>query len=135
MVKDMVADVGGGRHPDSGFSDSSDSSVVVEEESEVKVGKRRGEKERQKEEEERTVRKKAENEGTVGGLSVSFYSVTDMIRDRSLQLDINSNLFTSECLTTSFMGVEEEEQEEHGRLDKVGVGLSEKRPKVGRSNP
>lgn len=134
MVKDLVADVGGGRHPDSGFSDSSDSSVVVEDESEVKVGKRRGEKDREKEreEEDRTVRRRAEKDGAVGGLSVSFYSVTDMIRDRSLQLDINSNLFTSECLTTSFMDAEEGEQQEQGRLDKAGV---EKRPKVGRSNP
>ena len=47
VVKDLAADIGGGRHPDSGFSDSSDSSVVVEEEeTEVKVVKRRGEKER-----------------------------------------------------------------------------------------
>ena len=135
IVKELlVADVGGGRHPDSGFSDSSDSSVVVEDEAEVKVTKRRGEKDRGEKEEEkdRTVRRRAEKEGAVGGLSVSFYSVTDMIRDRSLQLDINSNLFTSECLTsTSFMDAEEGEEEE---LDKV-VGLSEKRPKVGRSNP
>ena len=137
MVKDLVADVGGGRHPDSGFSDSSDSSVVVEDETEVKMAKRRGEKDREKDEKEeekdRTVRRRAEKEGAVGGLSVSFYSVTDMIRDRSLQLDINSNLFTSECLTTSFMDAEEGEQEQ-GRLDKAGVGLPE-RPKVGRSNP
>ena len=137
VVKDLVADVGGGRHPDSGFSDSSDSSVVVEDDAEIKVGKRRGEKDRESEEKEeeegRTVRRRAEKEGAVGGLSVSFYSVTDMIRDRSLQFDINSNLFTSECLTTSFMDAEEGEQEK-GRLDKVGLGLSE-RPMVGRSNP
>ena len=134
IVKELVGDVGGGRHPDSGFSDSSDSSVVVEDEAEVKVTKRRGEKDRgeneeKEDEKDRTVRRRAEKEGAVGGLSVSFYSVTDMIRDRSLQLDINSNLFTSECLTTSFMDAEEGEEE----LDKVG--LSEKRPKVGRSNP
>ena len=127
VVKDLAADIGGGRHPDSGFSDSSDSSVVVEEEeTEVKVVKRRGEKERGKEEKEegRTVRRRGEKDGAVGGLSVSFYSVTDMIRDRSLQLDINSNLFTGECLTTSFMTADEGEQQE-----KI------ERPKIGRSNP
>ena len=127
VVKDLVADSGGGRHPDSGFSDSSDSSVVVEEEEkEMKVVKRRGEKERGKEEKEegRTVRRRGEKDGAVGGLSVSFYSVTDMIRDRSLQLDINSNLFSKECLTTSFMTADEGEQQE-----KI------ERPKIGRSNP
>ena len=128
VVKDLAADSGGGRHPDSGFSDSSDSSVVVEEEeTEVKVVKRRGEKERGKEEKEegRTVRRRGEKDGAVGGLSVSFYSVTDMIRDRSLQLDINSNLFTGECLTTSFMTADEGEQQQ----EKI------ERPKIGRSNP
>ena len=83
--------------------------------------KRRGEKEK---EEGRTVRRRSEKDGAVGGLSVSFYSVTDMIRDRSLQLDINSNLFTTECLTTSFMTADEGEQQE-----KI------ERPKIGRSNP
>ena len=128
VVKDLAADSGGGRHPDSGFSDSSDSSVVVEEEeTEVKVVKRRGEKERGKEEKEegRTVRRRGEKDGAVGGLSVSFYSVTDMIRDRSLQLDINSNLFSKECLTTSFMTADEGEQQQ----EKI------ERPKIGRSNP
>ena len=98
-----------GRHPDSGFSDSSTSSSTTEEEVEAQT------KSSKAEEVERRGRVGVvRSEGEVGGLGVAFYSVSDMIAAGSLQLDINSNLLTGECLSTSFMG------EEGGRGAVVG---------------
>ena len=79
----------GVRQEDSGFSNSSDSSVTAEEE-EVQ-GRSLG---------------RGEEKHRVSALSVSFYSVSDMIRDCSLELDLDSRLLTedlTECISTSFI--------------------------------
>ena len=79
----------GVRQEDSGFSNSSDSSVAAEEE-EVQ-GRSLG---------------RGEEKHRVSALSVSFYSVSDMIRDCSLELELDSRLLTedlTECISTSFI--------------------------------
>ena len=79
----------GVRQQDSGFSSSSSSSVAAEEEEVQGRSLWRGEEKPQ-----------------VGGLKVTFYSVSDMIRDCSLELDLDSRLLTedlTECISTSFI--------------------------------
>ena len=80
----------GVRQQDSGFSSSSSSSSVAAEEEEVQG---------------RSLWR-GEEKPRVGGLRVSFYSVSDMIRDCSLELDLDSRLLTedlTECISTSFI--------------------------------